>query len=937
MIQIDGLHDLTADQLQGLASAGNVAPVATVDSYSTNEDEALIIGATGVLLNDTDADGDPLTAVVVSGVQHGTLALNSMNGSFSYTPNANYNGADSFTYKANDGPADSNVATVSLTVTPVNDAPVASNDGYATNEDTVLTVDAAAGVLINDTDADNDPLTAALVSGVQHGMLALNANGSFSYTPDANYNGPDSFTYKAFDGSANSDVTTVSITVDPVNDVATFTIGSGGNFDTITAALALGLVHPGDTLALLPGYNTENAIVSVENLTFNGDASNTGIALTLSGGIVAVTLAGTAPIAVTGNPSDNSITGNDASNVIAGGPGNDSINGGAGADIIYYTVGDFFAPGDGIDTINGGADHDTLSIFGTPFDTFYGNSFHDIIKGFGGSNHLTTVVVDGAITGIAGGTLVNVESVILDLGEEVDTLDYAGTMEAVTVNLATGTATGFTSIAGVENAVGGSGNDVLTGDAGLNFLTGGLGADTFGFSFNSVGDAIADWESSDIIDLAAIDANTNLVGNQDFTFLGLGAADLTVGQGQLKYYHAGGNTYVVGNVTANNQADFQIQINGVHDLTAAQILGLAPPDMDDPPNDITVVGGGSLTANEFVANGMLVGTVVGQDPDSTAFTYSLVDDAGGRFTINASTGAITVANGLLLDFEQNPTHVIRARVEDQALGALEKDFTVTINNVDPENIVGDAFTIGSGGNFDTITAALASGSVVPGDTLALLSGYSTEFSVSVGIENLTFSGDASNTGISLTLSGGITAVTLTGTAPIAVTGNESDNSITGNDGSNVLADGGGNDSINGGGGDDTFAGGEGNDSINGGAGADTILYGVGDDFVWPSGGIDTIDGGPDQDTLIIVGFQSDNSKGLRRQQFAQRGRRERRDQHRGRHTCQCRERHARPRRCGGRAGLRRHDGGRDRKSCDWYGDRLHLNCGCGERFRGLRQ
>jgi Ca2+-binding RTX toxin-like protein len=112
--------------------------------------------------------------------------------------------------------------------------------------------------------------------------------------------------------------------------------------------------------------------------------------------------------------------------------------------------------------------------------------------------------------------------------------------------------------------------------------------------------------------------------------------------------------------------------------------------VDDPPNDITVVGGGSLAANEFVADGTLVGTVVGQDPDSTVFTYSLVDNADGRFTIESSTGAITVASGLLLDFEQNPTHVIRVRVEDQALGAFEKDFTVTINNLDPEHISGDA-------------------------------------------------------------------------------------------------------------------------------------------------------------------------------------------------------------------------------------------------------
>ena len=93
----------------------------------------------------------------------------------------------------------SNVATVTITVTPVNDAPVAADDGYATDEDTPLTV-AAPGVLANDTDVDGETLTAVLVAGPTHGTLTLNADGSFTYTPAANYNGTDSFTYRANDG-----------------------------------------------------------------------------------------------------------------------------------------------------------------------------------------------------------------------------------------------------------------------------------------------------------------------------------------------------------------------------------------------------------------------------------------------------------------------------------------------------------------------------------------------------------------------------------------------------------------------------------------------------------------------------------------------------------------------------------------------------------------
>src|SRR5205814_30438 len=113
----------------------NDAPVSVNDSYTTAEETTLNVAAPGVLINDSDVDGDTLSAVLVSQPTHGSLTLNS-NGSFSYVPAANYNGADSFTYKANDGQADSGIATVSITITGVNDAPVAVNDSYSTAEDT---------------------------------------------------------------------------------------------------------------------------------------------------------------------------------------------------------------------------------------------------------------------------------------------------------------------------------------------------------------------------------------------------------------------------------------------------------------------------------------------------------------------------------------------------------------------------------------------------------------------------------------------------------------------------------------------------------------------------------------------------------------------------------------------------------------------------------
>src|SRR5437867_1047367 len=152
----------------------------------------------------------------MSGPSHGTLTLNG-DGSFTYMPALNYNGVDSFTYKASDGQAQSDVATVTITVTPLNNAPVAVNDSFTTAEDTQLTV-IAPGVLANDSDVDGDALSAVLVSGPSHGTLTLNEDGRAACMAAVNFNGIDSFTYKASDGQAQSGVATVTITVTPVND-----------------------------------------------------------------------------------------------------------------------------------------------------------------------------------------------------------------------------------------------------------------------------------------------------------------------------------------------------------------------------------------------------------------------------------------------------------------------------------------------------------------------------------------------------------------------------------------------------------------------------------------------------------------------------------------------------------------------------------------------
>ena len=195
----------------------NDAPVAAGEAYTVAEDGILAVAASGgVLANDSDVDRDTLSAVVVDGPSRGALTLNP-DGSFLYTPAANYHGIDGFTYRAGDGALVSGDVTVRLVVDAVNDAPTATADHYATDEDQAIEI-AAPGLLANDSDVDGDALTAALVSGPSHGTLARNDDGSFSYTPDANFYGTDRFTYRAEDAFRAGGEATVTIDVAAVND-----------------------------------------------------------------------------------------------------------------------------------------------------------------------------------------------------------------------------------------------------------------------------------------------------------------------------------------------------------------------------------------------------------------------------------------------------------------------------------------------------------------------------------------------------------------------------------------------------------------------------------------------------------------------------------------------------------------------------------------------
>ncbi len=197
----------------------NLAPIAVDDRYDATEDTPLTVDAAhGVRANDIDTDHtpyfNPLTIQVVQGPAHGQLNVRPT-GAFTYTPDADFNGTETFTYRAYDGKFASNVATATINVAPVNDAPVALDDYFDAVQDQPLVVDAASGVLANDSDVDGDPLSAALVTRPANGTIAFLPDGSFSYTPNAGFAGTDTFTYVTSDGTVDSRVATANIAVAP--------------------------------------------------------------------------------------------------------------------------------------------------------------------------------------------------------------------------------------------------------------------------------------------------------------------------------------------------------------------------------------------------------------------------------------------------------------------------------------------------------------------------------------------------------------------------------------------------------------------------------------------------------------------------------------------------------------------------------------------------
>jgi VCBS repeat-containing protein len=852
----------------------NDAPVANDDSYSIAEDNVLSVSAAGVLGNDTDVEGDSLTATLVAGPSHGNLAFNS-DGSFTYTPAANYNGTDSFTYVANDGTADGNTATVNLTITAVNDAPVANGDSATTAEDTPLTV-VPPGLLANDTDVDNDPLSVVFVAGPAHGTLNLNTNGSYTYTPDADYNGTDTFTYKAFDGTVLSvAAATVTITITAVNDAP---VANNDSYsvaeDTVLSVSAAGVLGNDTDVEGDPLTATLVANASHGNVSLNSNGSFTYTPAADYNGTDSFTYVvndgtvdgNTATVNLTITPVNDAPVANDDSSYTVAEDG--SLNVSAPGILANDTDVD----GDTLSTVLvGSTSHGSLTL------NFDGSFTYTPDADYNGTDSFTYMAFDGTALSAAAATVTITVTAVNDA--PVANGDSYSIAEDTTLSVsAAGVLGNDTDVDGdslsavlVTNPTHGSvtlnadGSFTYTPDADYN------GTDSFTYQAND-GTTDSNIATVSLTITAvndapvAVDDAYSVNENDSLTVAAPGVIgnDTDVDGDSLTASRVSGPSN--GSLTFNSDGSFTYTPNAefhgtdsftytVNDGTTNSALAATVTITINPETTVSF-GGGALTISTTGDDSLVVST------DGGGNVVVLVDG-----TPDTSFGTIAASSVTSL--------IVNGGTGDNWIdlsGVTTADFTsLTSVSVDAgdgdDTVVGSQFndSISGGAGADFLIGAFGDDTVDAGDGNDSILGGAGRDSVTGGAGNDTVNGQGGADYVVAgdgddSVNGGVGNDTLNGGA-----GNDSLDGYFGNDwiiggaGQDFLNGGIGNDKLNGQGGADFILGGDGDDYIDGnvgndvidaGAGNDVVLGGAGNDLIYASGGNDTVRGGLGNDTIF---------------------------------------------------------------------------------------
>ena len=919
-----GATDIALASITINASVNN-NPVAVADVFAGNEDSVI---SGNVLTNDTDADNDTLsvTAATLTTANGGAVNLLA-DGSFTYTPAADFNGSDSFTYTVLDGQGANDIGTVTLNVAAVNDVPLAVDDSATTNEDTAITIN----VIGNDSDIDGDALNVTAVSGAVNGSAIINADNTITYTPNANFNGTETLAYTVDDGNGGATTANVNITIEPIND-APVAVGDSftGNEDSVITGnvIANDSDIDGDVLSAVATTLTTTNGASVSILA-NGDFTYTPVANFNGADSFNYTLndpsglSSAATVSIDVLPvNDNPVAGADSFSisedaVLSGNVlGNDSdidggvfsavaatittANGGAvnlladgsftytpatdfnGADSFTYTVNDG----------QGGSDLGTASINVTPVndnpiatdDSFSANQ-DSVITGNVLSNDTdadgdTLSVTPATITTVNGGTVA-----LLADGAFTYTpatgfngadsfsytlLDGTGLSDIGTVNLDILSASIIGGTSGNDTLNGTSGDDLFDGQEGDDALNGAAGADIYYFSYGDGNDTITESADSSI-DKIVFDASVTqaMIG---ITRTGNYEVTISIDNG------------LGGSITLNNQM--------VATSTLTEILEFSDGSTIDLTTlDYTYYG---TTGNDSIfgvtIGGSGIDTIYGLDGNDTLYGYrggydtlaNTLDGGNGNDVLHGSSGVDTMIGGAGNDTLNGNAgnDLLTGGTGDDALnGAAGADIyyfsygdgndTITESaDSSIDKIVFDASVtqamigITRTGNYE-VTISIDNGlggsitlnnQMVATSTLTEILEFSDGSTIDLTTLDYTYYGTTGNDSIfGVTIGGsGIDTIygldgndTLYGyrggydTLANTLDGGNGNDTIFGSNGVDTIIGGAGTDTLKGNGGDDIISGNDGSDYIYGGTGNDILSGGDGIDMIYGQGGADT--------------------------------------------------------------------------------------------------
>ncbi len=642
------------DRAGNLSTATNVAantpPTAVGQSLTTNEDTPLVI-----LLSGTDPDGDTLTSSIFANPDSatGSLSVNE-NGSYTFTPVANWFGTTLFTFRVADSGSpsyNSDTATIGITVTAVNDLPTAGADSYSVAEDTLLTVNAAAGVLDNDSDpVENSSLTAVLATNVSNGTLALSSDGSFTYTPNLNIDTSDSFTYYANDGTDNSTAATVTITINAVNDAPTVvadsvTVNEDSSATTIDV-LANDSDIEGTTLQITAVTNGTGGTVTIvdgtpDKVTYtpstNYDVTDTftytasdGTDTTIGTVTVNITPSQDSPVAVADTPStseDGTVTFNVLTNDSDPDTG-DSIS--VSASDSSGTTGSVTNNGSGSFTYNPNAQFESLAVGESTTDTF---TYTIVDTNSANATATVTVTINGANDAVVANA---------DSGSVTEDGDAGSPTTSVDINVFSNDTDVDTNDSQTVSAISTSGTTGTVSDQGSGVLR---------FSPNGQHESLAVGESTTTTFTYTVsDGNATSTATVTVTINGENDAPVTVAD-----------------TGATNDNSFVTVDAGANDTDA---------DTSDSLTVTAIANSGSFGATVIVSAGKVKYTAATNTSGDDTVTYTVSDGNGG--TANG-TLVVTVTDVTNPD---NPTYASVQEnspgTDDKIIGTSTDDETVTI-------------------------------------------------------------------------------------------------------------------------------------------------------------------------------------------------------------------------------------------------------------------